>query len=93
MTDSSSLPYYYSWGPSRSTDSPGMSDRLHEANVQAFIEDKTMLEAQYQRLKERPDGNEVDIAQDAGGGKMLWVLDKLLKQEALAASERQLVAQ
>ena len=91
--DADSVDYYYSWGPSRSTDSPGMSDMLHEANVQAFIEDKTMLEAQYQRLKERPDGNKVDIAQDAGGGKMLWVLDKLLKQEALAAGERQVVAQ
>lgn len=86
--DADSVDYYYSWGPSRQTDSPGMSDMLHEANVAAFIEDKTMLEGQYARLKERPDGNKVDIAQDAGGGKMLWVLDKLLKQEASNAAKK-----
>lgn len=80
--DADSVDYYYSWGPSVETDSPGMADMLHEANKAAFLEDKVILEAQHRNMKERPDAPQVDIRHDAGPGKMLWVLDKILKEEA-----------
>lgn len=80
--DADSVDYYYSWGPSIETNGPGMADMLHEANVEAFIEDKTILEAQHRNMKERPDAPQVDIRADAGPGKMLWVLDKILKEAA-----------
>jgi vanillate O-demethylase monooxygenase subunit len=35
-------------------------------------------------MRERPDAPTVDIVHDAGPGKLLWVLDKLLKEEARA---------
>ncbi|MES2257982.1 MAG: aromatic ring-hydroxylating dioxygenase subunit alpha [Pseudomonadota bacterium] len=83
--DADSVSYYYAWGASKATDSPGMSDLLHEAIDEAFLEDKNILESQHQRMKEKPDYKMVDYAHDAGPGKMLWVLDKLLKEEAAQA--------
>lgn len=80
--DPDSVDYYYSWGSSVATDGPGLSDMLYEAVNAAFLEDAEMLEGQHLRMKERPDMKMVDIVHDAGPGKLLWVLDKLLKEEA-----------
>lgn len=80
--DEDSVDYYYAWGASRATDFPGASDMLVQATDVAFREDAVMLEAQHLRAKEKPDFKMLDIALDAGPGKMLWVLDKLLKEEA-----------
>jgi vanillate O-demethylase monooxygenase subunit len=79
--DEDSVDYYYSWGPSRATDAPGLSDLLHEAINDAFLEDKATLEAQHRNLRSRPDAPQVNIKLDAGPGKMLWVLDRFLKEE------------
>jgi phenylpropionate dioxygenase-like ring-hydroxylating dioxygenase large terminal subunit len=73
--------YYYSWGLTDATDSPGMTDLLLESVNTAFLEDKAILEAQYQRFKQRPDGNKIDIKHDAGPKKMLFLLDKFLAAE------------
>ncbi|CAE6911191.1 Toluene-4-sulfonate monooxygenase system iron-sulfur subunit TsaM1 [Paraburkholderia domus] len=80
--DEDSVDYYFSWGASRATDFPGGSDMLKEAVVIAFQEDAVQLEAQHIRQKEKPDFQQIDIPLDAGPGKMLWVLDRLLRQEA-----------
>lgn len=85
--DEDSVDYYYSWGSSVATDGPGISDMLHETITTAFIEDKDMLEAQHQRMKERPNKRMIDIVHDAGPAKLLWVLDKLLKEEASEATQ------
>lgn len=45
-----------------------------------------ILEGQFQRMKERPDFATLDYAHDSGPGKMLFVLDKLLREEAAATS-------
>jgi len=74
--------YYYSWGTSVTTDSPGMSEMLLEAVNAAFLEDKAVLEAQYGNVKERPHAKQVGILLDAGPEKMLWLLDKFLVEEA-----------
>lgn len=87
--DEGSLDYYYSWGCSRETDLPGVTNLMHEANNAAFLEDKAMLEGQYQRQLEDPHAPMVDIVHDAGPGKMLWVLDKLLKEEALQETQQE----
>ncbi|QAZ40372.1 vanillate O-demethylase oxygenase [Methylibium sp. Pch-M] len=80
--DEDSVDYYYSWGASKETEFPGMSDLLGRALDQAFTEDRIMLEAQHLRRRERPDMKLVNITHDAGPGKMLWVLDKLIREEA-----------
>lgn len=84
--DDDSVDYYYSWGASRETEIPGLSDLLGSTLDIAFDEDRVMLEAQHIRYQECPDAPRLNIANDAGPIKMLWVLDKLLAEEA-AASE------
>lgn len=80
--DAESVDYYYSWGARRGSTAPGLIDLLIEANHEAFLEDKRVLEGQFKRMKEKPNFKTVDYAHDAGPGKMLFVLDKLIKQEA-----------
>ena len=81
--DEDSVDYYFSWGTSKATDGPGVTDMLYEAVHEAFLEDKEMLEAQHQRIKAKPNAPKVDIVHDAGPGRMLWLLDKLLNEEQL----------
>jgi len=80
--DEDSVDYYYSWGCSDATEFPGMSNLLGGTLDEAFTEDKTMLEAQHIRRKEEPNRKLINIGHDAGPGKMLWVLDKLIREEA-----------
>lgn len=74
--------YYYSWGLSDATNNPGMSELLLKAASDAFEEDKTMLEAQYRRQVARPDGNKIDIKADTAPNRILFLLDKMLREEA-----------
>lgn len=83
--DENSVEYYFSWGSNKQFDFPGMSDLLRDILDVAFLEDRHVLEAQHVRMKEAPDFKMIDLIHDAGPGKMLWVLDKLLKEEALTA--------
>lgn len=85
--DEDSVDYYYSWGTSKETDFPGAADMLREAVDVAFSEDAVQLEAQHVRMKEKPDLKLIDLPFDAGPGKMLWVLDRLLREEAAEASQ------
>jgi len=79
--DADWVDYYYSWGLSRATDVPGLSLTLREATDAAFLEDKAILEAQHRNIRERPDGNLIDIRADAGPNKLLHLLDRLLAAE------------
>jgi len=83
--DEHSVEYYFSWGSRKTFEFPGLSDLLRDILDVAFLEDRHVLEAQHLRVAERPDHPTVDIVHDAGPGKMLWVLDKLLKDEARMA--------
>jgi vanillate O-demethylase monooxygenase subunit len=88
--DEGSVDYYFSWGTSRETAFPGIVDLMHRTNMDAFLEDKRILEGQRERLVQYPDAPQVDIVHDAGPGRMLWVLDQLLEEEAAerGAAER-----
>lgn len=90
--DADSVDYYFSWGAHKSTDFPGLSDLLRDILDVAFMEDARVLEAQHLRMKEKPDLKMIDIVHDAGPGKMLWVLDRLLKEEAKEAEAASLAA-
>ena len=90
--DEDSVDYYYGWGPSHETDFPGAADMLLEAATLAFREDAVQLEAQHIRVKENPDAKLLDAVLDAGPGKMLWVLNKLLKEEAAERELKEKVA-
>lgn len=84
--DEDSVDYYYSWGASKETEVKGLSDLLGSALDEAFTEDRIMLEAQHLRRKEKPNLKMINISHDAGPGKMLWVLDKLIREEGQAQS-------
>lgn len=84
--DADWIDYYFSWGTSKATARPNMTESLLTWIQQAFLEDKYQLEAQHQRVKEKPDYKMVDYVHDAGPGKILWLLDKLMKEEQAAAS-------
>ena len=84
--DDDSVDYYYSWGASKETEFPGLSDLLGSTLDEAFEEDRIMLEAQHQRRKQRPNLQPLNIVNDTGPIKMLWVLDKLLAQERSATA-------
>ncbi|ODU21809.1 MAG: vanillate O-demethylase oxygenase [Sphingomonas sp. SCN 67-18] len=84
--DEGSVDYYFSWGTSEDTYFPGIVDLMFNANAQAFLEDKRILEGQRERMLEYPDAPQVDIIHDAGPGRMLWVLDKLIEEEAREAA-------
>ncbi len=84
--DDDSVDYYFSWGASNDTEFPGLSDLLGATLDKAFDEDRAVLEAQHVRRKERPDLKMLDIANDAGPRKMLWVLDKLIEAERSPAN-------
>lgn len=86
--DEDNVAYYFSWGPSRATDLPGLADLLKDVLDVAFLEDRGVLEAQQERVAEKPDHPMIDIVHDAGPGKMLWVLDKLLKKERKAEAQK-----
>lgn len=79
--DGNWVDYYYSWGASSETDVPGLSDMLSEATDEAFREDARMLEQQHLRWAEKPDHPMVNLPFDEGPAKMLWILDKHLREE------------
>lgn len=82
--DEDEMDYYFSWGPSVDTDIPGLTQSLMAWIHEAFLEDKVTLEAQWERVKEKPDHPVVDYIHDAGPGKLLWLLDKLIADEQAA---------
>lgn len=80
--DAESVDYYYSWGVSKQTEQPGLADMLKEGLDAAFAEDKRMLEAQQQRVKEDPHFKQMGIgAADGGPARMLRVIDQLIRDE------------
>lgn len=84
--DAEVVDYYFSWGASRACEVPGLSDLLCDNLDDAFTEDRLVLEAQHQRWREKPDHPMIDIVHDAGPARMLWLLDKTLREEAASAA-------
>ena len=82
--DADSVDYYYAWGTSDATHVPGLADMLRESLDIAFREDAVQLEAQHLRMREKPDFPMVNLPFDEGPAKMLWVLDRLLREEQAA---------
>lgn len=80
--DAASVDYYYSWGAAKHCEFPGLSELLRDNLDDAFAEDRHVLEAQHLRTQEKPDVPLIDIVHDAGPNKMLWILDRALKEEA-----------
>ena len=61
-----------------------MTDLLFQQTGAAFLEDKTVVEAQQARLTELGKSNLVDIVSDAVRLHMRRTIDRLLAEEAQA---------
>jgi vanillate O-demethylase monooxygenase subunit len=73
--------YYFSWGPSRATDGPGVLKLMMEAVNKAFLEDKEMIEGQHQAIKENPHAKMVPTVHDAALSQLRWLSERLLKED------------
>jgi vanillate O-demethylase monooxygenase subunit len=76
--------YYFSWGPSRATDGPGVLELMMEGVNKAFLEDKEMIEAQHQTLKAQPHLKMIPTVHDAALSQVRWLADRLLQEEQAA---------
>jgi vanillate O-demethylase monooxygenase subunit len=80
-----SLHYFWADAHNFRIDDPAMTDLLYRQVLEAFTEDKAILEAQQASLEVRRAASQVDIVQDAGGLQARRILDRLVAEEAAAS--------
>ena len=73
----SSAHYFWADAHNFKLDQPAVTDLLYEQVLEAFIEDKTVMEAQQAALDHTPTHALIDINSDAGGLEARRILDKL----------------
>ena len=59
-----------------------MTESIYQSVVEAFEEDRTMIEAQQKIIDQVPDRPMIPIAADSGLNQARWLIDRLLKTEA-----------
>ena len=77
-----SVHYFWADAHNFNLDQPAVTDLLYEHVLEAFTEDKAVLEAQQAALNNTPNSAVVDINSDAGGLEARRILDKLVSAEA-----------
>jgi phenylpropionate dioxygenase-like ring-hydroxylating dioxygenase large terminal subunit len=59
-----------------------MTESIFQSVVEAFEEDRTMIEAQQKILDQVPERPMIPIAADSGLNQARWLIDRLIKLEA-----------
>ena len=59
-----------------------MTESIYQSVVEAFEEDRTMIEAQQKIMDQVPERPMIPIAADSGLNQARWLIDRLLKVEA-----------
>jgi len=77
-----SVHYFWADAHNFNLDQPAVTDLLYEQVLEAFIEDRAVMEAQQVSLERAPGRALVDINGDAGGLEARRILDKLAAGEA-----------
>jgi vanillate O-demethylase monooxygenase subunit len=89
LTPETETTCFYFWSAANGfrQDDPAATELLFQQTGAAFLEDKTVVEAQQARLTELGESSLVDIASDAVRLQMRRAIDRLLteEQQALAA--------
>jgi vanillate monooxygenase len=78
MTPETETTTWYHWGMARDFDvtDHGLTGRIRDAQAAVFSEDEEVLEAQQQRILERPDRNLVNFSIDSGGVEARKIIDR-----------------
>lgn len=86
LTPETETTCFYFWSAANGfrQDDPAATDLLFQQTGAAFLEDKTVVEAQQARLTELGKSNLVDIVSDAVRLHMRRTIDRLLAEEAQA---------
>jgi hypothetical protein len=58
-----------------------MTESIFQGVVEAFEEDRTMIEAQQRIMNQLPDRPMVPIAADTGLNQARWLIDRQIKAE------------
>jgi len=72
-----SVHYFWADAHNFNLDQPAVTNLLYEQVLEAFIEDKAVMEAQQASLSRSPGWQQVDINGDAGGLQARRILDRL----------------
>ena len=73
--------YFFSWGPRTEPGSDAAAERMFQVALDAFSEDKRMIEAQQRTIDKDPNRRELLTSADAGPVLMRKVIDRLIRQE------------
>jgi vanillate O-demethylase monooxygenase subunit len=81
-----SLHYFWADAHNFRIEDPAVTDLLFRQVLEAFTEDKAVLEAQQRALDARPPAAAIDTNQDAAGLQARRILDRLVAEETGAAA-------
>lgn len=73
--------YFFSWGPRKSADSPGLLDLMWRTALAAFEEDRKMIEAQQRRVNINPDLTRVATGADSALYSFRRLIERLIAAE------------
>lgn len=76
--------YFYSWGPDRRFGGDDVAQQMLDVANMAFLEDKTIIEAQYRVIQRDPDRHIVPIAADRTPIIFQRMMDKMRPAETAA---------
>lgn len=85
MTEKTSR-YFFSWGPRSGEGADALAEAMMEVALQAFGEDKVMIEAQQRVIDMGPPQKEVLTSADVGPMQMRAVLQRLAREDGAGAS-------
>ena len=74
--------YFWSAAHNFEIDKAAVTDSFYAEVLATFLEDKAVMEAQYQRVRQFPRARNIGIASDAGAVKARRILEERLEAEA-----------
>lgn len=77
--------YFWSVAHEAVPSNPGMTDSLHADTIATFEEDRVVINAQFQRMRETPDKRWVDLGIDAGAIQARRIIRELVAAEQAAS--------
>jgi hypothetical protein len=74
--------YWFCQARNFALDNDQMTESIYQSVVEAFEEDRTMIEAQQKIISQVPDRPMIPIGADSGLNQARWLIDRLIKAEA-----------
>ena len=74
--------YWFCQARNFELDNAQMTESIYLSVIEAFEEDRTMIEAQQKIMDQVPERTMIPIAADSGLNQARWLIDRLVKAEA-----------